>query len=186
MKNEIRLYMLIFVLCMATVVYGITSIANAASLEHRWKSPSFSGVGTSAHYLTIENQEFTRKEDIKKAKKAEEDRLKSEANNTNYAKFIDNLESRMYAELSKHLSENVFGEACSQSWTQSGSTHVADTVNPAAGEKDGVGTTCSGTYTFNDTTFTYKKDIENDIITLDIAGPDGSTSIELPLNDFRF
>jgi len=34
-------------------------------LQHKWKSPSFSGVGSSAHFLTIENQEFTRKADIK-------------------------------------------------------------------------------------------------------------------------
>ena len=38
---------------------------HATDLVFRYKSPSFSGIGTSAHYLTIENQEFTRKAEIK-------------------------------------------------------------------------------------------------------------------------
>ena len=164
----------------------LPSCALAGDMQHRWKSPSFSGIGTSAHYLTIENQEFTRKAEIEAKRKSETEKELAKLKNTNYAKFIDNLESRMYAELSKHLSENMFGEACAQDWTESSGTYTADEVNPADGNKDAVGTTCGGTYTFNDTTFTYKKDIANDVITLDIVGPDGSTTIELPLNDFRF
>ena len=30
----------------------------ADEMVHKFKSPSFSGIGTSAHYLTIENQQF--------------------------------------------------------------------------------------------------------------------------------
>ena len=33
---------------------------------------------------------------------------------------------------------------------------------------------------------TFTKDITNDVVTLDIAGPDGSQIITLPLNDFQF
>ena len=44
----------------------------------------------------------------------------------------------------------------------------------------------TGTYSFNDTTVTYTKDVTNDVVTLDIAGPDGSQVITLPLNDFQF
>ena len=33
----------------------------ADEMTHKFKNPSFSGVGTSSHYLTIENQEFNRK-----------------------------------------------------------------------------------------------------------------------------
>ena len=38
---------------------------NADQMVHKFKSPSFSGIGTSAHYLTIENQEHMRKMTIK-------------------------------------------------------------------------------------------------------------------------
>ena len=31
-------------------------------LTHRFKNPSFSGVGTSSHYLTVENQEKSRRD----------------------------------------------------------------------------------------------------------------------------
>ena len=189
-NNEDKLHVFIFALCVIACIYALASIAQAGDMQYRFKSPSFTGIGTSAHFLTIENQEFTRKAEIKKKRIAEEERLLSEAKHTNYAKFMDNLESRMYAELSKHLSEAVFGESCGQTYTSTTTnnvtTYTADSADPRAGNEDGVGTSCSGTYTFNDTTFTYNKDIANDVITLDIAGPDGNSTIELPLNDFKF
>ena len=159
-------------------------------LQHKWKSPSFSGVGSSAHFLTIENQEFTRKADIKANRESEATRLLSEKENSNFAKFIDNLESRMYAEFSKYLSENVFGGYCGQSYTATTAdgvtTYAADTIDPRAGNVDGIGSNCSGEYTFNGTTIKYEKSVTDDNVTLDIVGPDGSTQIILPLNDFMF
>ena len=62
MKNENRLLLMIFIACMAMAVWSITSMVNADQMVHKFKSPSFSGIGTSAHYLTIENQEKTRKD----------------------------------------------------------------------------------------------------------------------------
>ena len=51
------------------VIYCLSVTSSySAELKHKWKSPAFSGVGTSAHYLTIENQEFTRKKDIEAKK----------------------------------------------------------------------------------------------------------------------
>ena len=38
--------------------------AHADEIKFGFKNPSFSGVGTGAHYLTIENQEFSRKKAI--------------------------------------------------------------------------------------------------------------------------
>ena len=168
--------------------FGVS--ANGAELTHKWKSPSFSGIGTSAHFLTIENQEFTRKADIKAKKESEEAKRLSAAKNTNYAKFVDNLESRIYAEFSKQLTDNLFGESCGTTYTTATvdgvTTTTQNTLNPEIGNTDGVGSNCTGTYSFNDTTVTYTKDVTNDIVTLDIAGPDGSQVITLPLNDFQF
>ena len=36
----------------------LTLGVNADEIKFGFKNPSFSGVGTGAHYLTIENQEF--------------------------------------------------------------------------------------------------------------------------------
>jgi len=88
---------------------GLTATAVADEIVHGFNNPSFSGIGTSAHYLTIENQEKTRRDqiqdDIDSALKAAE----REAENTTLAKFIRNLESRIYAQLSKQLVDNMFG-----------------------------------------------------------------------------
>ena len=182
--------MLIFT---AWIGWGI--FAEGAELTHRWKSPSFSGIGSSAHFLTIENQEFTRKADIKAKKESEIAKKIAAAKNTNYAKFIDNLESRIYAEFSKQLTDNLFGESCGTTYTTATvdgvTTTTQDTPNPQEGNSvDGadtiVGSNCTGTYSFNDTTVTYTKDVTNDVVTLNIAGPDGSQVITLPLNDFQF
>jgi hypothetical protein len=87
----------------------------ADELIFSFKLPSFSGIGTSAHYLTIENQEFNRKEAIKEEIKAYQEELEREADNTTLARFIRNLESRVYAQLSRQLVENLFGETPSES-----------------------------------------------------------------------
>ena len=62
--------------CLATLIFiGCivwSTFVVGAELTHKWKSPSFSGVGTSAHFLTIENQEFTRKAEIKAKRDSEE------------------------------------------------------------------------------------------------------------------
>jgi|TARA_Y100001963_G_C6609248_1_gene366259 hypothetical protein len=82
----------------------------ADEISFKFKSPSFSGVNTSSHYLTIENQENTRKQGIKDEIKAYQDELAREADNTTLARFIRNLESRIYAQLSRQMVEQLFGE----------------------------------------------------------------------------
>lgn len=91
------------------------SVLSADQMVHKFKNPSFSGSNTSSHYLTIENQEFNRKEAIKAEIEAYQDELAREAKNTTLARFIRNLESRIYAQLSRQLVENLFGENPSDS-----------------------------------------------------------------------
>tara|TARA_Y100000310_G_scaffold320779_1_gene377563 strand:+ start:558 stop:1037 length:480 start_codon:yes stop_codon:yes gene_type:complete len=88
---------------------GLSTITVADEIVHGFKNPSFSGIGSSAHYLTVENQEKSRRDeiqdDIESALKAAE----REESNSTLAKFIRNLESRIYAQLSKQLVDNMFG-----------------------------------------------------------------------------
>ena len=126
-------------------------------IVHKFKSPSFSGIGTSSHYLTIENQEYTRKMTIKEELKALQDQIKRDKENTTLARFIRNLESRIYAQLSRQIVENLFGETPST----------------------------SGTLTLEGNTIEYS--IEDGIITLIITDADGNvTTISLPIGDFSF
>ena len=131
--------------------------SHAGDLIHTWKSPAFSGNGYSAHVLTIENQEFSRKKALKEKKEAAERQAVRDAANTNLSKFMKNVESRIYAQLSKQLVDSMFGEDAST----------------------------SGTVTFEGTTISYTKG--TDTVELTIVSPDGtSTIITVPVGDFTF
>ena len=80
----------------------------ATELQFNFKSPAFSGVGFSSHVLTIENLEQTRRQKIMDDKVAAAAKAASDAKNTNLAKFINNLESRVYATLSQKIAEQLF------------------------------------------------------------------------------
>lgn len=82
--------------------------AEADEIKFGFKNPSFSGVGTGAHYLTVENQEQSRKKAIEDALESARKAAEREAENTTLAKFIRNLESRIYAQMSKQLVESMF------------------------------------------------------------------------------
>ena len=92
------------------LLLGVNGSLLADEIVHKFKNPSFSGVGTSSHYLTIENQEFNRKEAIREEIQAYVEDLEREAENTTLARFIRNLESRIYAQLSRQLVDALFGE----------------------------------------------------------------------------
>lgn len=129
----------------------------ADEMTHKFKSPSFSGIGASAHYLTIENQEFNRKQAIKDEIKAYQEELEREAENTTLARFIRNLESRIYAQLSRQLVDNLFGETPKE----------------------------SGIIELEGNTIEYTKD--GDYITLKITDSEGNeTIITLPIGSFTF
>ena len=129
----------------------------ADEMVHKFKSPSFSGIGTSAHYLTIENQQFNRKMTIKAEIKALQDEIERDKENTTLARFIRNLESRIYAQLSRQLVENLFGETASD----------------------------SGVLELEGNRIEYN--VVDGIITLNITDSDGNTTtISLPIGSFTF
>ena len=78
----------------------LVNLAVADEIVAGFKNPSFSGIGTSAHYLTIENQEKSRKDQIKDDIESALKAAQRAEENTTLAKFIRNLESRIYAQLS--------------------------------------------------------------------------------------
>lgn len=129
----------------------------ADQIVHKFKNPSFSGINTSSHYLTIENQEFNRKEALKAEIKALQEQIERDKENTTLARFIRNLESRIYAQLSRQLVENLFGETPST---------------------EGILTLEGNTIEYN---------VVDGIITLKITDSDGNvTTISLPVGNFTF
>ena len=129
----------------------------ADQIVHKFKSPSFSGIGTSSHYLTIENQQYTRKLTIKEEIKALQEQIERDKENTTLARFLRNLESRIYAQLSRQLVDNLFGET------------------PQT----------EGTIELEGNTIEYTSD--GQFITLRITDADGNvTEITLPIGSFTF
>ena len=129
----------------------------ADEMTHKFKNPSFSGQNTSSHYLTIENQEFNRKEAIREEIQAYVEDLEREAENTTLARFIRNLESRIYAQLSRQLVDSLFGETASD----------------------------FGTLELEGNTIEYR--VEDDKVTLIITDEEGNTTeITVPLGSFTF
>jgi len=136
----------------------LSSSAYSSELGFKFHSPSFSGVGKSSHYLTIENIEKTRADAIKAQAKADAKAAEAETNALARNKFKANLESRFYTALAKQITDNVFGTDGLQqdsgtftspiggeviTWTTT-TTGTNDTVTVVITETDGTVTT----YTF--------------------------------------
>ena len=96
-------------LLLIPVIALMTKIAQA-ELTFQFKSPEFNGVGYSSHVQTIENTASTRKKAIDDARLQAAKDAATAANNTNLVKFLNNFESRVYAQLSTQLINNLFGE----------------------------------------------------------------------------
>jgi len=136
----------------------ISNVAFATPLpDQTFKSPSFNGTGYSSHVLTIENQEFTRKVQLQKDIQAALDKAKADKTNTNISKFMNNLESRIYAQISQNLATAMFASG--------GST--------------------SGSLNFEGNTIFWTKDSSNVYLTVtDAVG--NQTTVTVPLGQFIF
>jgi hypothetical protein len=86
----------------------LASNVNAAELQHSFSSPSFSGVGYSSHVLTIQQLESQQKDKNKAAADALAAKAISDAANTPQAQFAANLQSRIYSQLAKQITDSLF------------------------------------------------------------------------------
>jgi hypothetical protein len=93
-----------------SVLASVSVTCWSAELVHQFNSPAFSGIGWSSHVLTIEQMEAARTQKNKDEQKAQQDKADRDAKNTNLAKFLVNVESRIYAQLSKQLADAMFSD----------------------------------------------------------------------------
>lgn len=135
------------------------STAYSAELIHNFQSPAFiPGNGFSAHVLSIHQLEENKKKEIKTEELAAITKAETAAKSTNLAKFLVNVEARIYAQLSKQLADQLFAET-------SGNT---------------------GTMEFQGTTITWTKDTTMGQVKLVIVAPTGTTEIIVPIASFAF
>jgi curli production assembly/transport component CsgF len=140
-----------------SVLASVIASTAQAQLVHQFNSPSFSGQGYSSHVLTIEQLEASRRKAIADAQRAAQEKAERDAKNTNLAKFLVNVESRIYAQLSKQLADAMFAE----------------------------GSANSGSFDFQGTTISYVKTGAD--VTLIIVETNGNrTEITVPLSSFSF
>ncbi len=153
-------------LVVTTLIFTLDYNLLASELTQEFKNPAFSGNGYSSHVLSINQLEVQREQkvfdDLKSAKAAAERVEKNKTVN----KFIANVESRIYANLSKQLVDNMFGTSCDSSTT----------TCPTSGNADIEGATIY-----------WVKDTTTEIITLTITADDGTvTTMSVPIGDFQF
>jgi len=137
----------------------LNSPIQASELVQEFSNPSFSGIGQSNHYLATEQLQFQRKEEIRKdAEKKARDAERDEKNEV-INKFIANVESRIYANLSKQLVDNMFAS-------------------------DGAST---GTAEIEGATIFWERDVDLGTISIRITEADGTvTTLTVPVGDFGF
>ena len=125
--------------------------------DFTFKSPAFNGQGYSSHVLTIENQEQTRRKAAEDKIQAALEKEATEKKNSNISKFMNNLESRIYAQISQNLATAMFAN----------------------------GGATSGTLKFEGNTIFWTKDSSNIYLTVtDTVGT--QTTITVPLGQFIF
>lgn len=108
----------------------LSTVVQAGELTHQFNSPAFSGNGYSTHVLTIHQLEQNRKDKLKEDREAAADKAERERKSTNLYKFQNNLESRIYAQLSKQIADSLFGEGgdiVDGEWAES-ETPFGDTI----------------------------------------------------------
>ena len=156
----------IMVLVVTFTLTLLTTSILASDLVHEFKNPAFSGNGYSNHVLSVDQLQSQRKKDNEADAKSEAAAAARAEKNTVINKFIANVESRIYANLSKQLVDNMFGTSCDSSTT-----------------------TCptSGTSNIEGATIYWVKDTTTEIITLTITDENGNvTSMSVPIGDFVF
>jgi hypothetical protein len=135
--------------------------------DYQFKSPAFSGIGYSSHVLTIENQEHTRQKELADKIQAAIDKQAADKQNSNLQKFLNNLESRIYAQISQNLAASMFANSGACSNTTSSSSAPC------------------GSFDFEGNNITWWKTTSSVVMRVtDIAGK--PTEVEIPLSQFQF
>ena len=156
----------IMVLVVTFILTLLTTSILADQLDFNFKNPAFSGNGYSNHVLSVDQLQSQRKKDNEADEKSAKAAAERAEKNTTINKFIANVESRIYANLSKQLVDNMFGTSCDSSTT-----------------------TCatSGTANVEGSTIYWVKDTSTETITLTITDPTGTVStMSVPVGDFVF
>ena len=132
---------------------------SSSEMVHSFNNPSFSGNGFSSHVLSIDQLERQREQKIKDDIEAAERQAKRDEESETINRFISNVESRIYANLSKQLVDQMFGDT---------------------GQN-------TGTAEIEGATILWERDTDLGTIAITITEEDGTiTKLTVPVGDFGF
>ena len=146
----------------------IGSLTHASELGWGFKSPAFHyGNGYSTHVLSVEQLQYNRREDRRKDAESAERAANRDGDNSILSKFMRNLESRIYATMSKQLVDAMFA-TCDADDTEC--------VPPDSGSANIEGAE-----------ITWAKNSDTGEITIIVDSEDGYTEIKIPgAGEFAF
>ena len=166
----------------ATLITISVSTGQAAELISDFKSPAFSGVGYSSHVLTIKQLEDQQKEKNRLAAETLKAKVETAALNTPSARFQAQLESRIYSQLAKQITDSLFG------LDGTPTCGVRTTGTGICGEAMLAGNTI--TWRLTDTTKKSEDDPTKyepaNYIYVSIVGPSGTMHMYVPSGAFGF
>lgn len=107
----------------ALLLILVSSSAAASELVWGFKNPSFSGLGYSSHVLSVEQLQHNRSQELKDKAEAEARRIERELENSTLNKFLKNVESRIYAQISKQMVDAMFAD-CTDTCSNTGTAVI--------------------------------------------------------------
>jgi len=146
----------------------IGSLTHASELGWGFKSPAFHyGNGYSTHVLSVEQLQYNRREDRRKDAESAARAAERDGDNSILSKFMRNLESRIYATMSKQLVDAMFATCDADD---------AECVPPDSGSANIEGAE-----------ITWAKNSDTGEITIIVDSEDGYTEITIPgTGEFAF
>jgi hypothetical protein len=160
-------------LLISSFLLGVPFTSEGAELQYQFSSPSFNGSGYGSYVLTLKQLEDQQREKNTAAADALKSAAENAAANTPQAQFVTNLQSRIYAQLSKQITDSLFGSSGGLSCTSAG----------------GVTTCPTGTLDVGGNTITWSLSSDNKNIVISVVNnidPSQYTNMTVPVGSFGF
>jgi len=160
------------VLSIGMLLY-MTSILSA-ELQYQFNSPAFSGNGYGTYVLTLKQLEDQAISNNKATEEALKAKAKADALNTPQAQFVANLQSRVYAQLAKQLTDSLFGTSGAPTCTAATAGSICGSIPDLAG---------------NSVTWKLGSGSDQGMIIINISNlsdPSQTTTMKIPSGTFAF
>jgi hypothetical protein len=152
----------------------IATAATAAEMQYSFSSPTFNGNGYGTYALTIKQLQDQAVSNNKATAAALQQQAIATAANSPQAQFVANLQSRIFAQLAKQLTDSLFGTSGAPSCTAATAGAICGSIPDLAG---------------NSVTWKLGAGSDQGMIIINIANltdPSQTTTMKIPSGTFAF